>query len=137
MMLVVESMLLFYKRLFPIEVWLRRVIWIISGFTFGWAFSAFFVLIFQCTPIAFSWDRSIPHGHCIDTDNYYFVNGMLSMITILIVFCLPLPVLWRLHISNTKKWGLIFSFTVGSLYVKAYSGQADQKLKYLSLVFAQ
>ena len=41
------------------------------------------------------------------------------MVTILVVLCIPLPVIWKLSISKPRKVGLGLSFTIGALYVFA------------------
>ena len=64
----------------------------------------------------FLWDRETIVGICKDADTFYFISGLLSTITIVVVLLSPLPIIWKLQVSNLRKLGLAFSFTAGALY---------------------
>lgn len=45
----------------------------------------------------------------------YFSSAVISGLTILAVLLLPLPVVYKLQTSKSKKIGLAFSFSAGIL----------------------
>ncbi|KAJ9631695.1 hypothetical protein H2203_000094 [Taxawa tesnikishii (nom. ined.)] len=99
------SILLFYYRLFNINRALRWTVYFTLCFVLGWHVSYFFALIFQCTPVAYFWDRSIPGGHCVDhgalNNNTLSVsNSAFNVFTDLMCLIAPLPVLIKLRLSN-------------------------------------
>lgn len=81
-----------------------------------WFVSTLLVLILQCTPVHYFCDRE-PPSHCINANDFYVIVGAVSMVAIIVIFCLPLPIIRTLHVSTAKKWGLAFSFTMGVLWV--------------------
>lgn len=116
------SILLFYYRLFNINRALRWTVYFTLCFVLGWHVSYFFALIFQCTPVAYFWDRSIPGGHCVDhgalNNNTLSVsNSAFNVFTDLMCLIAPLPVLIKLRLSKFKKAGLLLIFFLGGWYV--------------------
>lgn len=118
--LIIIAILLFYLRIFP-NRWMRLTVYAIGTFMVAWTTSSLIVIICQCTPVKFFWDREIEGGHCINANAFYFAIGLISTIVMVSVLFLPLPIIWHLHVSMTKKLGLAFSFTLGVLWVKALS----------------
>jgi hypothetical protein len=110
------SVLAWYIRVFP-NTTLRK--WsIYVGIGAGlFMISCFVVEIFQCTPIAFFWDRSIPGGHCVDRYRLYVSSSILHILTILLLFLMPVPTVWALQLTTSRKCGLIVVFSVGALSV--------------------
>lgn len=73
-----------------------------------------FPLLLQCNPVSAVWDRSID-GHCINVTAIGYVGAGISITEDLIILALPLPTLWRLQISKTKRLVVAFMFSIGSL----------------------
>lgn len=73
------------------------------------------VLIWQCTPIAFVWDKSIAGGHCIDQNRAYTATSALILVLIFVLFFLPLPTIYGMQMSPTKKLGLTLTLSIGAL----------------------
>ena len=117
--LICLSILLLYIRLFPVT-WLNKGSYIAAGLTIAWFVAQECALIFQCTPVRSFWDRKLPGGHCIVQNKYYAASCSISMINIIGVFLLPLPIIWKLHISASKKWSLMLAFCIGVVYVSLH-----------------
>ncbi len=84
--------------------------------TILWMIVNFVVLIFQCKPVEYSWDRGrADGGTCIRLNVYYALACGISMVMQIAVFLLPLPIVQRLQIARSKKWGLGLAFSVGVL----------------------
>jgi hypothetical protein len=110
------SILLFYLRLFPSKKF-KIFAWANMAYTVCWAISAFFVNLTVCTPIAYYYDKSIPHGHCKNQAISGSINGSLSLIGDISILCLPIPMVLQLHINLRRKIALMGIFLLGSLQV--------------------
>ncbi|KAL8640305.1 MAG: hypothetical protein Q9228_002757, partial [Teloschistes exilis] len=109
------SILLFYRRLFPAQntsrTWrtshlllciLSVVLGIIS--TFGAAF--------QCTPVRYMWDLTVP-GHCINFVAFARFTGVMNLVTDVGILSLPIPIVWSLKLERSKKIGVCALFLLG------------------------
>ena len=123
MSLIIFAILLFYMRIFP-NRWMRLSVYGVTTFTMAWVMAMVIVVILQCTPVQFFWDRQISDGHCIKADPFYFATGITSTVTLITVLFLPMPIIWKLQVSSGRKLGLAFTFTIGALYVKPSSQSA-------------
>lgn len=68
-----------------------------------------------CTPVAYSWDKKIPGGHCGDLMATYRWASLPNLITDVAMLLLPLPVIWNLHTGLSQKIGLTVTFVTGSV----------------------
>ncbi|KAF4972287.1 hypothetical protein FSARC_1123 [Fusarium sarcochroum] len=110
------ALLIFYLRLSP-QRWFKMATWsaivIICGYTIG----IFFAGIFACAPIAMSWDVTITEGTCINRPGLYIATAAVNIISDVILFILPLPMVFKLQMPFKQKIGLMCIFTIGSLTV--------------------
>ncbi|CAF9942279.1 hypothetical protein IMSHALPRED_003450 [Imshaugia aleurites] len=107
------SILLFYRRLFPV----RRLLVassIIGAIVLAWYIAVEITAISQCLPIRYYWQR-VGHGHCIQTTNFYITLAALNLATDVAVLILPIPVIWQLQIRKSKKLSLSVIFLLGSM----------------------
>ena len=81
-------------------------------FVFGYLFSNLITLLFGCTPIDKYWNKAIP-GHCIVEPNAGVAYGSMNFISDIIIFVLPLPMVWQLQLSPKGKIGVTLVFMVG------------------------
>ena len=70
---------------------------------------------FQCTPVAYQWDKKIPDGHCFDISAFYKSSSVPNIATDLVVLMLPIPTVLALKASLIRKLGLMFVFLTGSV----------------------
>ncbi|KXH25986.1 integral membrane protein [Colletotrichum nymphaeae SA-01] len=110
------SLLIFYFRLSP-QRWFKRAVWISLAIIAGYSIGIFFALVFACDPIAMSWDVTITEGTCINRPSLYIATAAANIISDLILFALPIPIVVKLQIPRRQKVGLFFIFAVGSLTV--------------------
>ena len=107
------SILALYLRILPLKVY-RYAIYAIAGFL-GAVWVANFVIGFtECKPFPYSWDKTIPNGHCINLLIPFRLIGGLNVLSDVAILLLPLPVIWRLHMSTKQKIGLTLTFLTGS-----------------------
>ena len=114
------SILCLYLRIFGVNRPFRYCTWAVMFITFGYLFSNLWMQIFGCRPIAKYWIPDLP-GHCILTLKADYGYGSLNFITDLLIFVLPLPMVWRLQLSSRDKLGVLVTFIIGSMYVQPLS----------------
>ena len=108
------SILFLYLRIFHIDKVFRYCTWTMMFITFGYLFSNLWTQIFSCQPIAKYWRPETP-GHCVNWVKAFYAYGSLNFITDLLIFVLPLPMVWRLHLSLKEKIGVSMIFLLGSV----------------------
>lgn len=80
----------------------------------GYYVPAFFVSMFQCTPVSKSWN-SKESGTCIDLDEFRFYTAAANIITSVLVIATPLPALSKMRHTRPEVadiMGLILLGTV-------------------------
>ena len=115
--LVKLSILLFYRRVFPLEHVSRpwRISWWILLI-----FSTVMIVetipgIFSCRPIRFFWDRTIPGGKCIAQVPFFRITSVINILDDIAILILPMFVLSKLQMGKSKKIGLVGLFLLGGL----------------------
>ncbi|KAF6804695.1 hypothetical protein CMUS01_14788 [Colletotrichum musicola] len=78
----------------------------------GWSISQVLVEIFICTPIASFWDKTID-GTCIPNYPQWYINAAGNIITDILVFVLPLPMISKLKLARGQKYVLLGIFCLG------------------------
>ena len=108
------SILFLYLRIFSVSRVFRCCIWLVMFITSGYIFSNFWTNMFVCQPIAKYWRPQTP-GHCISVATDIDVFTSLNFITDLMIFILPLPMIWRIQLSLKEKVGVFMIFILGSM----------------------
>ncbi|KAI8942457.1 hypothetical protein NX059_000525 [Plenodomus lindquistii] len=70
----------------------------------------FFATLFQCTPIRFFWDRTIPGGSCVNIDVIIALTFFYSAVSVICDFTfaiLPFFLIWGLNMSRKSRIMLI------------------------------
>ena len=109
-----NSILLLYHRVFvnPRFQWHVRF-WI--AFTLLFQISTLLVDIFNCTPINYFWDKTVPHGHCVNIFAYFMACAAINVFTDLVILVLPMPMIWSLRIPTRQKLVLVGIFFMGGM----------------------
>ena len=108
------SILLLYRRIFP-SPRLLIILWTVGALTLSYCTAQFFVLLIQCRPIRAAWDPSVTDPKCIRVNITYIVIGSVNAVIDIVILCIPMPILWKLHTSSQKKAQLIGMFMLGGL----------------------
>lgn len=108
------SILYFYRRVFPVRTVTILSI-VIGALVIAWSLALIFLIIFNCKPIAYFWDKSIPGGQCINTNVMGYCLGAINTFTDIVVLVLPIPWLAGLHMDLTRKLALVGTFIIGAL----------------------
>ncbi|KAJ5651543.1 uncharacterized protein N7484_005266 [Penicillium longicatenatum] len=108
------SILLFYIRIFSFRNF-RILAYIVGGIVTSHGVGVFFAAIFQCSPIAYTWDKTIVEGSCFDQEAFYRYVSPPNIITDVLILMMPLPYVWNLHTRVGQKVALTGVFLLGSL----------------------
>lgn len=103
---------IFVKRWFKVSTWAVIVLVILNWATFLLAST------FQCSPVAYQWKKKIPGGHCFDVQLFYRMVNVPKLVTDVAMLALPIPMVWQLQTSKSRKAGLMVVFLTGSVYVE-------------------
>ncbi|KUI65185.1 hypothetical protein VM1G_00601 [Cytospora mali] len=106
------SILALYLRIFSGRR-LRIAVWCVIGFvTIQWMSFAI-AAVFQCIPVAYFWDRTMENGKCFDIDTFYRAVTPFNLLVDIILIFMPLPTVWQLKATATRKWALTLLFGIG------------------------
>ncbi|KAJ5797892.1 uncharacterized protein N7503_007188 [Penicillium pulvis] len=111
------SVLLMYHRIFPVR-YVKFGGLILAAITLAWVISIDLLAIFQCTPIAKAYDRTLP-GHCISLKGALIGNGVPNFVTDIFILALPSKLIWGLQASVWQRVSVIAVFLTGSFVVFA------------------
>lgn len=91
-------------------------VYAVGAFVVAWYISIQITAIAQCLPINYYWNRA-GEGHCIENNNFYIALAALNLLTDVVILIIPIPLVWHLNTSRSKKIGLTVVFLLGTLYV--------------------
>ncbi|KKY35853.1 putative integral membrane protein [Diaporthe ampelina] len=103
------ALLLQYRRIFNSK--LRRVINTALLIIGSWSIGLVMLSIFTCYPIQGYWDKDIK-ATCIPTFQWY-IHSAGNILSDIVVFTLPIPVLWSMRVSIGQRLLLILVFSLG------------------------
>ncbi|MCJ1396818.1 hypothetical protein MMC11_000008 [Xylographa trunciseda] len=106
------SILFLYLRIFPHQKF-RYATFAVMTFVVGYASASILVTIFQCQPISRVWDKSVA-GHCINLTAFWYSNASSSIVSDLMIFALPIPLIHSLHLPTRQKVALVMVFAMAT-----------------------
>ena len=112
-LLVKLSWLFLLRRIFPGKS-ILCLTWAIGSLVTAYTIVQIVCAVFQCVPIRALWNPEVP-DRCIDVEVVFVLCGSLNVATDVAILCLPMPQLWNLKASNTRKIQLTFMFLLGGL----------------------
>ncbi|KAI0022369.1 hypothetical protein F4780DRAFT_733979 [Xylariomycetidae sp. FL0641] len=109
------SALLFLSRIFPPFAnsrFFNLALYVTHGLNIAWLLGIIFGTIFFCDPVQKNWDTSI-EGTCGTNTDLFIGSAVPSVAIDLIILILPLPKVWRLQTSTSKRWAITAVFVLG------------------------
>lgn len=106
------AFLLHYYRVFAVKSQ-KLIVWTITAMIV-WSLVLIFMAMFPCRPVEKFWKPTTP-GHCLPSQQLYWFNAAGNIVTDVIIFALPIPVLWQLHMPRSQRISLIGIFCLGFL----------------------
>jgi hypothetical protein len=110
------SLLTFYLHLSP-QKWFRVSVWISIGIVALYTVIITFMMFFNCSPPNKAFNFSVQGGSCIDAAILYMATAVSNIITDVMLFILPIPMVYQLHMPKLQKAGAIVVFGIGSATV--------------------
>ncbi|KAH7179952.1 uncharacterized protein B0J16DRAFT_291611, partial [Fusarium flagelliforme] len=111
MCIIKIGILLQYRRVFAV-----RMIQIITFYgtilMICWTIIIAFINIFICVPVSKFWTPDLP-GRCLDSLAIWYMMAGFNLVTDLVVFCMPLPVIKSLNLPRKQKIMLFAIFSLG------------------------
>lgn len=107
-------LLLFYVRIFSNRRF-KIACYVVGAFVVAWCPAVFFTDVFQCSPIALAWDKSITSGTCINVLAFFRYIAIPVVLSDAVLLIMPLPMIWQLHMNHKQKLALSSVFLLGSL----------------------
>ena len=114
------SLILLYYRIFGVIRWLRWFRWLLAAV---WSIVLLYfivsvlVVVFECKPVAFYWDKTIETGSCINHNQFYRWSGVANLLIDFTIWILPMPVVWHLNLNTREKLSVSVIFLLGLLSV--------------------
>ena len=109
------SILLLYLRLFPgpkIRLYVKAIIMLVyTGFTVLTT-----LWIFMCHPVSRAWELS-SSGECLDKSKLFRATALFGLVVNVIIIALPMPIIWKLHMSLRKRLAVLGIFAIGLVCV--------------------
>lgn len=112
------AVLLFYYRAFAIPRFRRLLIEIGIACAFIMVLTNL-VYVFQCRPIHYAWDsvEGKIQGHCYNVVAFFIGTGSVNVLLNVIIFLLPVPLVWRLRTTLRQRIILFAIFTLAGFIV--------------------
>ncbi|KAF5519088.1 Satratoxin biosynthesis SC1 cluster protein 4 [Colletotrichum aenigma] len=111
MPLIKSTFLLQYRRVFPLPPFQKLCnIFLIFIMTFG--FTQVVSLCFACVPLRALWDFSVK-GKCFKLLDWWYAGSAINLITDIIIFVMPVPLLRTLAVPLRQKIVLMATFGLG------------------------
>ena len=114
MIFIQSSIVLQYIKIFPAQLWTRRVCWGFLALIWLWNVPSIIAQAFSCIPIRAFWDHTVKHKTCINSAAIWFSNAVFGIVMDLCLIITPIPVLKSLHLPTRQKIALIMVFCIGS-----------------------
>ncbi|KAH7379014.1 hypothetical protein BKA64DRAFT_242545 [Cadophora sp. MPI-SDFR-AT-0126] len=124
-MFIKLSYLALYLRLSPNKTF-RLILYTTMALVCCYGIPAATISMLQCRPLAKLWSSHMP-GSCIDIGAFHISITVINMVLDMVVFVLPIPVLWAIKLPRRQRLSLvgIFGVRLIVLFTSAF------RLKYL------
>jgi len=109
------SLLLLYRHLFTSKR-LHLLIHLTGAFVLAWGFAFVGVAIFSCNPIYAFWEFELQvRSYCINDQAWYIAMAVPTILTDILILCMPIRQVWKLQLDRRSKVALTFIFCLGGL----------------------
>lgn len=112
--LIKLSILFFYLDIFEIRSF-QIAVYICMAFVAALQLAVILGTLLLCKPLAYSWNKLIPGGHCGDATENYLAIGVVNMVIDFAIVLLPMPILYGLQMSARNKVAIMGILSLGLL----------------------
>ena len=103
---VKAAILLMYIRIFDASRFIKYSVWSLFIPLAGFSVSSFFLSIFPCQPVRKFWTPGLP-GKCINTGQLGLVSAIISIVTDIAIFVVPLRQVWKMRLPLRQRLQVI------------------------------
>ncbi|CAD6442284.1 277b90b0-29f9-4555-b135-f970c75e88d4 [Sclerotinia trifoliorum] len=110
------TILTIYRRVFVPHRWSKfdMVLRLFEGILILFYFAISVVKIFECTPRARIWNKSLP-GTCVDVSKLLNTSGLFNFTTDVLILLIPVKSVWNLQMKKKRKLSVVLIFTFGMI----------------------
>lgn len=112
--LIKISILLFYKSIFGTTRRFAIAVNVLGVSVLLWTITFFFASLFQAWPIQKNWYPELP-GTTINEFAMYWSAAVTELFLDIATLILPWTIIWKLHLSTSRKWIVSGIFMLGGL----------------------
>jgi hypothetical protein len=95
---------------------MRRITTVIIVLVILWTITTMLLGLLQCRPVASYWDpAAYPDHYCSPFLPGWYSNAAVNILSDIVIFTLPIPVLWKLQMPKSQRISLIGIFGFGLL----------------------
>lgn len=109
------AILCLYLRVFNWKGEMRTAAITLLAMVAATSLSLVITACFQCRPLAFWWDRTIPGGSCIDIQLFFHAQSIPGFVLDTFIMALPIRTIWSLKLPFHRRVALLAVFLVASL----------------------
>jgi hypothetical protein len=125
-MLLKSAFILQYRRVFPLPAF-QRLCDIFLAFLAVWTVAGIVAGATVCLPLSRNWDPREPVWTCEKRFWYWISHGIVHVVTDILIFVMPLPLLRTLPLPPLHKMALTAVFCLGFLYVAPVQARLGMK----------
>lgn len=81
----------------------------------GYCVATAFAFLYDCQPMEFAWDFTVPGAKCVDLYAAYLAPAAINVATDIIILLMPIWMLWPLRAGPLKKIGVALIMMTGGL----------------------
>ena len=108
------SALLLFHRIFASVPRFTAFLWCFAFVILTNNIAEIFLSIFQCTPVHKAWDLNV-QGSCVNILLAACITGSVNVISDVVTFLLPVPLIWNLHMEPNRKIQVVGIFLLSGL----------------------
>ncbi|KAI1389364.1 uncharacterized protein F4822DRAFT_198327 [Hypoxylon trugodes] len=108
------SVVVLYLRIFT-DKWARIACYAVIGFLVANCLATIIAAQLECTPLAYTWDRSIQGGKCFNQLLWYQLTNFPNILGDVLIMILPIRTIWGLKASVPRRAGIAAVCLTGSI----------------------
>lgn len=103
-----------YLRLFP-NKGSRRAGHLVLFYLVALALAQMICGLVQCRPFSVFWNPTAKNAKCYNLFLFFELSGILNIVGDLALMLIPVPIVWKLQTSTSRKVGIAIVFLSGSM----------------------
>ncbi|KAF3480941.1 uncharacterized protein GIQ15_06288 [Arthroderma uncinatum] len=107
------SILSFYHKVFGSKKSMRVAVYIESVIVIALFIATILEPFLLCRPFRYTWDKFQTQGTCGDSKKAYLGVAVTNLVVDVSIYLLPIPVLWNLQMTKSKRLALCGIFALG------------------------